>query len=270
MKEISDSRGRTVSVPANASIMLGLPCYGGQLQAHTRATIALLEHVCAHAAIKLEVIQITNESLIQRARNTIASAFLTTEHTHLFFLDSDIYCPDPWCILEMVAEGRDVIGGAYPKKEIDWQMVAHAAKAGDLTDLPGHGIVYNANLPLGGTEYVHGTIRAEDVPTGFLLIKRAVLERMRDELDIWYNYDGGIGKHYNFFPCYIEDLPNGQRTLLSEDWGFCRTWQKLGGQVWLDMRPRLGHIGPHLFMGPSMLEWWERAGKAKLGVKDAT
>ncbi len=263
MKEITDNRGRKVTVPANTSIMLGLPCYGGQLHAHTRASIALLEHVCAHAGIRFEVMQLTNESLIQRARNTIASTFLTTDHTHLFFLDSDIYCQDPWCVLEMLAEGRDVIGGAYPKKEIDWQMVAHAAKIGDIANIADYGTVYNANLPQGGTEYVHGTMRAEDVPTGFLLIKRQVFERMRDELDIWYNYDGSEGKHYSFFPCWIEDLPNGKRTLLSEDWGFCRQWQKLGGQVWLDMRPRLGHIGPYMFIGPSMLDWWERMQREK-------
>jgi hypothetical protein len=36
---------------------------------------------------------------------------------------------------------------------------------------------------------------------------------------------------------------------LSEDYTFCRRWRALGGEVWLDTRSKLMHIGPREFAG---------------------
>ena len=268
LKELTDGV-RTVLVPANTSVLFGLPCYGGNMQSHTSVTLDTMKDLLRSADIGFEDLRITNESLVQRARNTIASNFLEkTKRTHLFFLDADIYCPDPWALLQMIAEDRDILGAAYPKKEINWEAITQAARDGDYDHLTDWGVMYNANLPEGGTEYCHGCLRAEDVPTGFLLIKRCVFEKMRDELgsELSYHYDHDKAKlHYAFFDCWIEGCPDGTRAYLSEDWGFCRRAQKLGFQTWLDMRPKLGHIGQMLYMGPPMIEWWDRMGAGKLG-----
>jgi hypothetical protein len=36
---------------------------------------------------------------------------------------------------------------------------------------------------------------------------------------------------------------------LSEDYAFCRRWQKLGGEIWLDPLVKLDHIGHYTFNG---------------------
>ena len=36
---------------------------------------------------------------------------------------------------------------------------------------------------------------------------------------------------------------------LSEDYAFCRRWQKIGGEVWLDPLVELDHVGHFTFNG---------------------
>ena len=36
---------------------------------------------------------------------------------------------------------------------------------------------------------------------------------------------------------------------LSEDYTFCRRWQKIGGEIWLDPNTKLNHIGTYTFEG---------------------
>ncbi len=51
---------------------------------------------------------------------------------------------------------------------------------------------------------------------------------------------------YALFDCMIEP---GTRHYLSEDYAFCHRWRTIGGQVWLDTRSRLTHVGPREFVG---------------------
>ena len=48
------------------------------------------------------------------------------------------------------------------------------------------------------------------------------------------------------FDCIID--PESRR-YLSEDYTFCRRWQDMGGDVWLDPRTALNHIGHYTFRG---------------------
>ena len=36
---------------------------------------------------------------------------------------------------------------------------------------------------------------------------------------------------------------------LSEDYTFCRRWQALGGEIWLDPNTKLNHVGSYTFEG---------------------
>jgi hypothetical protein len=44
---------------------------------------------------------------------------------------------------------------------------------------------------------------------------------------------------------------------LSEDYGFCRYWQKMGGKVWVDPTINLTHFGRIKYQG-KMLEYLNR------------
>jgi hypothetical protein len=51
---------------------------------------------------------------------------------------------------------------------------------------------------------------------------------------------------YLFFDCMHE---KDTKRYLSEDYAFCRRWQELGGEVWLDPIVKLDHIGHYTFNG---------------------
>ena len=55
------------------------------------------------------------------------------------------------------------------------------------------------------------------------------------------NIDEKFNKYcYSFFDT-VHD-PDDNR-YLSEDYTFCRRWQKIGGEIWLDPNTKLNHIG---------------------------
>ena len=51
---------------------------------------------------------------------------------------------------------------------------------------------------------------------------------------------------YAFFDTHIDEE---DRRYLSEDYRFCRLWQKLGGEIWLDPKTELNHVGTYTFEG---------------------
>ena len=61
------------------------------------------------------------------------------------------------------------------------------------------------------------------------------------------NVDEKFEKHmYALFDTMID--PDSRR-YLSEDYTFCRLWQQMGGEVFLDPRTGLNHVGHYTFRG---------------------
>ena len=81
--------------------------------------------------------------------------------------------------------------------------------------------------------------------TGFMLIKRARLERMitaypETQIRLAHVYpraEKQSPNQYALFDCMIEP---GSNIYLSEDFAFCRRWRQIGGKIWLDTESRLG------------------------------
>jgi hypothetical protein len=95
-------------------------------------------------------------------------------------------------------------------------------------------------------------IKLKDAGTGFMCIKKETIQEMFDKhSDLKYandiNVDQKFEKHmYALFDCMID--PESRR-YLSEDYTFCRRWQQMGGDVWLDPRTALNHVGHYTFRG---------------------
>jgi hypothetical protein len=98
------------------NVLIGMPCYGGNLQADTLHSIIGVESAKDIGILKYSVMTVVNESLITRARNTILSTFYhNKEFTHLFFVDSDLGFPKETLPLLLNTE-EDVIGVPVPLK----------------------------------------------------------------------------------------------------------------------------------------------------------
>lgn len=202
-----------------------------------------------------------NESLISRARCHMVAYFMANpKATHMMFIDADINfdCED---ILHMLQHDKDIIVGAYPKKDLDWKAMEEALNEGPVHEgeLKEIGSNYAMNMAWvdkedGGRRLdVHnGLIKLKDAATGFMLIKREVFTKMIDAYpELYFNNDLNLDPEfakwtYLFFDCMHEQET---KRYLSEDYAFCRRWQKIGGEVWLDPLVKLDHVGHFTFEG---------------------
>ena len=85
-----------------------------------------------------------------------------------------------------------------------------------------------------------------------MCIKKEVIQQMFDNHpELKYandiNVDEKFEKHmYALFDTMID--PESRR-YLSEDYTFCRLWQQMDGEVYLDPRTALNHVGHYTFRG---------------------
>ena len=109
-------------------LFIATPMYGGMAHGLYIKSCLDLQTTMAKYGIEIKFSFLFNESLITRARNYLVDEFLRTDYTHMMFIDSDIHF-SPQDIIALLALDKDVIGGPYPKKSINWGNVASAARA---------------------------------------------------------------------------------------------------------------------------------------------
>ena len=243
---------------------IATPCYGGQLnEPYFRSVIKMMTFFNGHQ-IPLAFGTIANESLVTRARNVLVAYFLASDYTHLLFIDADIEFQTE-DVLKLYAHKKDVVVGAYPKKGVAWNRIrGHLAddinKERDLTDreIAAYGSDYAVNFKFIDKEnksvaVEKGLIKLHDAGTGFMMISReAILKMIKAYPELKYNNDVNINNEdlkdhfYALFDTMIDPV---DRRYLSEDYTFCRRWQELGGDIWLDPSISLNHYGHFCFQG---------------------
>ena len=244
-------------------LMIGTPMYGGNAtEAYFRSCIKLNTFFSKHG-INLAFCTVANESLVMRARNVIVNNFLNSDYTHLMFIDADIGF-EAESVIKLLSYDKDVAGGAYPKKGLNWEAIAKAAKSGVSPDqLVHYGSQYAMNFkfedPKAKTiRLVDGLTKVHDLATGFLMIKRGVFEKMIESYpELEYKNDLDLGKEtrkFNrWFALFDTDIERDEEgnfgVFNSEDYFFCRQWQRIGGDIWLDPFISLDHYGHFRFSG---------------------
>ena len=253
-----------IQVLRDKHIFVATPCFGGQIGEPYFRSMMRLAILCNKYDINFTVSTLANESLITRGRNTLVSFFMEhPEATHLFFVDADIEF-DPNDMLRMVAYDKPVVVGAYPKKAINWNSIINAARENkDETPdtIEGHSSNYVVNFdflkdkdgkPMPQIQIRDNLIKLKDAGTGFMCIKKEVIQKMFDNYpELSYandiNVDAKFEPHmYALFDTMID--PESRR-YLSEDYTFCRRWQEMDGEVFLDPRTALNHVGHYTFRG---------------------
>ena len=218
------------------NIFFATPCYAGLL---TDQYFLSMFRACQHLiklGIDFRITTIRNESLITRARNILTAMFLDSNCSHLFFIDADIEF-DADSIVRMIGLDKDIIAGAYPKKTLPIQYAINFKIIDPATNK---------------INYDRGAVEVIDASTGFFCIKREVIEKMIVEYpELHYKNDSSIdpkfNKHcYAFFDTWLDPKDN---RYLSEDYTFCRRWQALNGQIWIDPNTKLNHVGSYTFEG---------------------
>ncbi len=235
------------------NILIGTPCYGGLVTHVYMQSILKLMAWAMDKDVTFLLGLLAHDSLVPRSRNTLFAKFLDTpDATHLFFIDADIGF-EPEAFGRLLSFDEDLVAGRYPIKAVHWPQVVRAVREGQTDNLDKAGLNY-VGIPCEGPalETRDGFVTADYVGTGFMLMKRVVAERMAAGYpETHYNQAQTYpppktqSHHlYNVFDCMVD--PDTQ-TYLSEDFTFCKRWQKLGGKIWLDQQSQLTHIGTQPF-----------------------
>jgi hypothetical protein len=245
-------------------LFIATPMYGGMAHGLYIKSSLDLQTTMNKYGIETKFSFLFNESLITRARNYLVDEFLRSDHTHMLFIDSDIHY-NPQDVLALMALDKDVIGGPYPKKSINWGNVAQAARSHpnmeprELEALVGE---YVFNVVKGTKQFtVTEPLEVMEIGTGFMMVKREVFEKMEKEYPmIRYkpdhvgqaNFDGTRYIHA-YFDTVIDTkesiVGGGSDRYLSEDYMFCQMWRKMGGKIFLCPWMKTQHIGTYAFTG---------------------
>jgi hypothetical protein len=237
-------------------LVVATPCFGGQVSSIYAGSIFHLQRAArSRSNIDLTILMRDGDALITRARANLVTLFLDNPSaTHLLFVDADIgFTPDQ--VFRLLESEADVVAGVYPIKRVNWDKAKRMLASG------------RAAAPSAALDYVlevdnpdnviaiGGFTRVRYAGTGFLMIRREVLEKMCQHPDYAplqffreHSIDALAGSPNRFalFDCMIDQTTG---TYLSEDFAFCKRWTDIGGEIWADLESRLDHVGPSVFHG---------------------
>ena len=206
-----------------------MPCYGGMLTESTFMSYIKWANTCRQLGIEWTMETMTNESLISRARNTLVAKFLNNpDSTHLMFVDADIGW-EPWHLLVLLNEQKDVVGGLYPMKTLPIKWVVNGFENAEVSE--------DGNLQ-----------EVSKTGTGFMLVKRDVFDKLNVHQAVKpFKNDIGLPVELDPYMKTYYDTAVREGRYYSEDWTFCENWRDIGGKVWVDKRVLLKHTGTYVF-----------------------
>jgi hypothetical protein len=209
--------------PSGIKAFVATPAYDGKVD--TDFAVALAETAQQAAVVGIEVVAAVmgNGAFIELARNTFVQQFLKTDCTHLFFIDADLRW-ESRAFIGLLASGYPVAAGVYRRRqEPESYPVQYVEDSGGLEIVNG------------------GWIPCSRVPTGFLCIRRDVIERMVQKCH-WWSVAGQEPVPRLFYT--REDTmeegwaPGGDlRSFTGEDFAFCDDYREQFDQpiyVWPD------------------------------------
>ena len=200
-------------------------------------------------------------SLVTQGRNLCVAEMLNHAdgYTHLLFIDSDIDFQSK-TIFTMLEKDKDVISCPYPMKTFDWdkawrRMTEKHRAVTNQDDLAKAG--YTFPLKLEDPQKVQvedGVAEVTHAPTGCMLIKREVIEKMikqYPELEIYQPtiINGKNEKKDNMFNLFDTIHDPKTKRYFGEDFGFCQRWTDMGGKVHVYLKDYITHIGEYSYCG---------------------
>lgn len=194
-------------------VLLATTCYDKASAAYT-FSIARSREALHKEGIQTAYLILQGNCHVDDGRNSVVRDFLESDCTDLMFLDADVDW-EPQHIVQLCKRELDVVGGVYPYR-----------KDG------------SENMPcrmMAERQIIDGLIEVEGLPTGFLKIKRHVLEKIAAQSPKYFD-----GIHETALVFDRPD-PGPDKTRWGGDIAFCNKWRAMGGRLFADAELRLGH-----------------------------
>jgi hypothetical protein len=241
-------------------LLVATPLYGGAEGDYLRSIVELAG-AAERAGVQCSFAWLSNNPVIDRARNVLAAAFLNSQATHLVFIDGDIgFAPEELIALirQMAGDERlAVVGAPCPKRRINWNLVAQAAAKGLAEGNPAALEKFSGLFPLEPLEpaasfALDKPMELKHIGTGLMVIRRDVIEALvarHPELiyaaDTIDRESGLVGETLSALFMPVIDPDSGH--MLSDDYAFCRRVRAAGFRIWLAPWMRTSHTGPARF-----------------------
>lgn len=264
IKSFVDNYGKPIH------LVILTPCYGGMT--HVNYMICLMNTLdfFRNLGIIIHVEFCKNDSLITRARNNLIAKGMNNKNTtHLMFIDNDITW-NPIEIAKLLISNKEVVGGVYPLKNYRWsallentnmsvaQNIQNRKNNSNILShfdneiiLKSQLLKYNMNILTPELKIENNIAEIRHLPTGFMLIKREVIDAMILLYpETKYNDDiGFLNNDENVYAYALFDTGIMEGHYLSEDWLFCERWRKNNGHVYMDVSILLTHTGLEDYTG---------------------
>lgn len=229
---------------AGIRVMIAMPTGSGFLQCPPMQSLMQTMLVMQRENISYEIIIEAGNCHVDDTRNSAVREFLKSDCTDLFFIDADVSF-DPEAVVRLLRLDRDIIAGVYPKKQDEEDFPVRVADGVELW------------------ADADGLVEVEGAPTGFMRIKRSVLESLAEKFKHRrYSGQGSSPDDPPYTIIFERTYEAGRR--LSGDYAFCRKWKDMGGKI---------HVDPELpFTHEGLKEWGGVLGdfwRKKHGVVDA-
>ena len=238
----------------NIKLLVATPVHS-EVSIHYTESLLSLQGMGNSLGLSIDFL-LLKSSLVTQGRNLCVANFLNKEsYTHMLFVDSDISF-DPSLVVKLLNCDKDVISIPYPMKTLNWEKIYGRVKEGiNADELSRSGFTYpikvedqsNINVSKGIMEVTHS-------PTGFMLIKKQVIEKMIEK------YPGlrisqptimnGAPKEtenlWNFFDTWFDQKTN---RYYGEDFAFCQKWRDIGGKCYCYINDYIAHVGEYYYEG---------------------
>lgn len=235
----------------SVKMLIGTPCPGGAVTSNFAHSLLETQRAFDKRGLLLELMLLPGETQMARGRNALLGVVLDRpDISHLLFIDADT----GWRaeqVSRMLDFDRELVCGLRPTTSLDWERVRANAARG-VKDLEAASLDYGAAGVLADpTAAEKGFALAEDADAGFMLVKRQVLERMRDAFPETRCVLPGMaaGTPSSTYALFGSEIDPATGVYRGEEFGFCRRWRALGGEIWVDLAGRLDHVGSLAFHG---------------------
>ena len=213
------------------SVMIAMPCYDS-VKVSTMISLIKLVQQLGKSGIQVSI-NTMKSPLIHQARNYLTSVFLTTDFTHLLFVDSDVEF-EPEAVLRMLVAKKDVICTPYRVKSLDVNQKMYTVEL-------------KKDAPLEPGDLIEITAG----PTGIMLIHRDVFKKIIEKFPDLKIKNSVFPKpgpdhqyYYNFFDFTFEDGYSA-----GEDVSFCKLVQKTGFKLYANTASFTKHHGSYAWGG---------------------
>ncbi|WP_445679720.1 glycosyltransferase family 2 protein [Radicibacter daui] len=260
------------------SLFVATPSTSGAVSDIYLQSMLTLQSTCSANDVLLAVLTIGQEAHAVGARNLAVSEYLSnTDFSHLLLVDPSVGF-NPETVVRWLTFDRDIVIGALPQGNIDWEKIGRLPEEAAARNLQGAALRYELAFPdPDHIEVTSGFAQVLHAPLGFSLIRRGALEKLvaaHQDRTFTVPEGGYLRANGSMVSLFERAIDPETKLAQSEDMVFCRRAREAGFDLWLDTQSRVVSTSTYYFRGDVSTQFLpadERRGErrpttAKLGA----